>query len=266
MRYLLPLLAVLCLPLSAVRANDGAISMGGTPRLLSSHKTVSMQSEVIRMTVGEEKITTDCRFVFKNDGPAVTVRMGFPDQGRGDVAGAEENEPPGTPLRGTFITFKSYVDGKPIATKIVKGENVGDYWHVKDVRFPANSTVIIRDVYTQIAGTQITGVNTLLGQASYILHTGASWKGNIGSTEVLVTFQRKRPTLPLEPAVLRREVQDKVLYDTDWSKDSHRVYWRGFAIPTVKGNTLRFYRTNWKPTPRSDIYLAFDNKNLRMNP
>lgn len=244
------------------RANDGALSKGGTPRLISGHSSVSMQSEVIRMTIGEETITTDCRFVFKNDGPACTVRMGFPDQGIGDVPGADHEEPEGskTPARGTFRSFRSYINGKPVPTKVIRSGEPGGYWHVKEVRFPAKSTVTVRDVYTQIVGAQITGANSVLSQAVYILRTGASWKGNIGSTEVLVTFRRPRPTLPLEPMALKRGSEEDTLFRTDWTKASNRIYWRGFAIPTASGNTLRFVRKNWRPTDRSDLYLAFDNR------
>ncbi len=56
-----------CTPLSAL-ANDGGISMGGTPRLLSGHPSVEMQSEVINMKVGDKQVEVECNFVFVNTG------------------------------------------------------------------------------------------------------------------------------------------------------------------------------------------------------
>lgn len=256
------LLAVFLATVASCRANDGALSLGGTPRLMSSHKTVSMQSEVIRMTVGEETVTVDCRFVFRNVGPACTVRMGFPDQGRGDVPGADGADfvNKKKPIKTSFQSFASYVNGRKTATKILRGAGMGEYWHVKMVRFPAKSVVRVRDVYTQPVGAQITSGRSVLSQVSYILRTGASWKGTIGSTDIFVMFQRKRPASPLRPAGLKRGQEDKTLFETDWTGDAHRVYWRGFAAPTVQGNTLHFRRRNWRPTDRSDLYLAFDNR------
>src|SRR4028118_808793 len=65
-------------------ANDAGISFGGSPRLLKGHPSVAMASEVIVMTIDEEKVTVDCNFVFKNNGKATQVRMGFPDEGQGE--------------------------------------------------------------------------------------------------------------------------------------------------------------------------------------
>ena len=73
-------------------ANDGGIHMGGSPGLLHGHPTVTMTGEVIKMTVDDAKVTVDCRFVFTNNGPACTVRMGFPDQGVGADDPDEEVE------------------------------------------------------------------------------------------------------------------------------------------------------------------------------
>ncbi len=133
-------------------ANDGGISMGGTPRLLSGHPSVSMTSEVINIVVDKDGYTVDCRFVFTNTGPACAVRMGFPDEGSGANDPDEENgaeDIQHTPPRTTFTSFRSYIDGNPAATKLVRGSEEGHYWHTKMVRFPANGVRRIRDVYTQ---------------------------------------------------------------------------------------------------------------------
>ncbi|MEP6757329.1 MAG: hypothetical protein ABJA67_17630, partial [Chthonomonadales bacterium] len=64
---------------SPTMANDGGISMGGSPKLLKGHPSVIMQSEIIRLNVKSEYVEVDCNFVFVNRGKKCTVRMGFPD-------------------------------------------------------------------------------------------------------------------------------------------------------------------------------------------
>ncbi len=97
-------------------ADDGGISFGGSPHLLKGHKSVSMRTEQIRIDVHEKIINVDCKFVFHNDGPACTVRMGFPDEGLG---AAEPYQgfpvPTGAKLKATFESYVSYVDGKKLA-------------------------------------------------------------------------------------------------------------------------------------------------------
>src|SRR5205085_272313 len=140
---------------ATARANDGGIAFGGSPGLLEGHQSVSMANEVVRMTVGDENATVDCRFVFKNNGPACVAR-----------------------------TY-------------------------------------------------------------YILHTGASWHGDIGRTEVVVTLNRRRMTAPVNPVALSR-VPKRNPYD--WSLSNWRpgtVVYQGPCVPTISGKTLRFVRSRW---------------------
>lgn len=135
--------------LDPARADDGGVSFGGSPRLLSGHKTASMQSEVIRMNVGAQNVRVDCQFVFQNAGPACTVRMGFFDEGRGSEDPDQEMDPAHPkPPHGTFTSYASFVDGARVRTQTVRAEKEGDFWHVKTVRFgrgrPGASMMCIR--------------------------------------------------------------------------------------------------------------------------
>jgi len=237
-------------------ANDGEIAFGGSPRLLKGHSTVSMQSERVKVDVGEETVTVDCRFVFRNNGPACSVRMGFPDEGQGGANPEQDGQVP-VP-RGTFTSFRSYVDGRPQATRLIRADRPGKYWHAKTVRFPARGQRLVRNVYTLPVGSQITRTSSLVRQAFYVLHTGASWNGPIGRTEVEVVFHRKRMAAPLRPVRMSRSGRDGV-YAAKWAGDRARVYYQGPGRPQVSGKTLRFVRTNWRPAPSDDILLFFDN-------
>ncbi|HVF85853.1 MAG TPA: DUF4424 family protein [Abditibacteriaceae bacterium] len=243
------------------RANDGGIAWGGSPRLLSSHPSVAMQSEIITMNVGKENVSVDCRFVFKNYGRATTVRMGFPDEGRGDTPHQTEFETrtPGKKAVTAFTSFKSWVNGVPVKTQLIRSNESQLSWHAKSVFFPESSTRIVRDLYTVPVGGQI-GLHGYYHQTSYTLHTGASWRGAIRRSEIIVNFINTGGANQLNPVSIRslKAENDNVEF-VDWSKlPRGTIIYKGNLKPTAKGRTLRFVRTNWNPTEQDDIFLAFN--------
>lgn len=255
-----------CHPASA---NDGGLAQGGSPRLLKGHPSVIMTSEVIHITVREAEITADCQFVFTNHGPACTARMGFPDEGTG-MLDPDEEAPPNfmkTPPRTTFRSFRSYVDGTLVPTHLIRADKPGKYWHAKQVYFPAHSVRRVRDVYTQETGG---GVATLdyntahpkgarADQLGYILHTGSSWHGPIGRTEIDVTFACKAITGNLRPVPLQQATTNNdALEVTGAMMTANTIVWKGPVIPKVKGKTLQFVRKNWRPTEHDDLELTYN--------
>jgi hypothetical protein len=241
-------------------ANDGGIALGGNPRLLNSHPSVQMTSEHIRLTVEDRQVRVDCDFVFTNHGSGCVVRMGFPDVGIGAHDPDEETEiPMAQPPHTTFTSFRSYVDGRLVTTKLIRADTEGHYWHTKSVRFPAHSVVHIRDVYTQRVGGGITedGKGSA-EQVGYIVHTGASWHGPIGHTQIDVTFhcsQIHGTPVPVAVTNVARNGDGRALIRPVSSSDT--VVWKGPCVPTVQGNTLRFVRTNWRPTTNDDLELTY---------
>jgi hypothetical protein len=273
-----------CLLALSIRAtaNDGGIQMGGSPGLLNGHPTVTMTSEVISMTVTDDKVTVDCQFVFTNHGPACTVRMGFPDQGENAFDPDEEadlKQVLKTPPKTTFDSFRSYVEGKACKTELIRADEEGKYWHTKMVQFPAHGVLHIRDVYTQKTSGGIANMSkdgSVTGSAAnvaYILHTGASWHGNIGRTEVDVNFRGKAITgplhvVPLSKVANRPDEQDKSLPHNPLSGRNvnarsfppNTVVWTGPCAPKVEGKTLRFVIENWRPKRADDLQLTYDYK------
>src|SRR5271170_2146618 len=141
-------------------ADDGGISFGGSPQLLSGHASVAMQSEVVQIEVHDKVIKADCNFEFHNNGPACTVRMGFPDEGLGAAEPFQgEPLPKGKDLHATFLSYDSYVDGKKVPTELVPTDDRSLFWHTKTVTFKGNSECKIRDVYTLPPGAQVTNEN-----------------------------------------------------------------------------------------------------------
>jgi len=173
---------MLCLLLgraSTVSADDGGIAnVGGAATLLKDQGHIRMLSEVVRARVSTKTIEVDCVFVMENHGPADTVLIGFPDRSSGADANA-------SPMR----SFRSWVDGVEVPCETLSdAERTGDqqwsYWWTKRVPFAAGSTRVIRDHYVAEPGYSVDGSQTF----QYVLETGASWAGTIGSAEIVVTF------------------------------------------------------------------------------
>ncbi|HLK57709.1 MAG TPA: hypothetical protein VKU00_14180 [Chthonomonadaceae bacterium] len=236
--------------MGAVRADDGWIAYGGNPGLLSGHPTVSMVSEIIQVDVGDKKLTVDCHFVFKNDGPARRVRMGFPDID--DHRGEEPDEAKKPPV-GALDSFRSYVDGKEVTTHLIRADKTEDVWHEKTVTFAAHSRVKVRDIYTTgvgAAGHVNGGYIHIIG---YQLDTGASWKGPIGKVTVNVTFHRKHMKVPLKLAAFTEDSAKEVRMIADG-----KVLYKGPCKPTVQGRTVSFVCSHLKPGKKDNIFLYFD--------
>lgn len=248
---------LLCLLAGSARANDASLSTSGTPKLMNGHPSIVMESEVVRMLIEKEKVSVNCEFVFVNRGPATTVRMGFPDN---EVFESEEE---GGELKPHLLSFDSYVDGKQVKTTLTRGAKQGARWHVKDVVFPAKGRRVIRDVYEVPIGARITSRNTNAELVSYLLHTGASWHGNIGNTLLVVTFDRADMPTTLVPRLMEPMAKTKI-FDKTWPSGAATVYYRGPSKPIVTGRILRFSRANWRPGPDDDLLLAFNNRKLKI--
>jgi hypothetical protein len=252
----------LMLPVAA-EADDGGISFGGSPHLLKSHKSVSMQSEVVNIDIHDKSIRVDCLFVFHNQGPACTVRMGFPDHGEGAQEPYQGDPvPTGPQLHATFTSYTSYVDGKKVPTKIVPTADRSLYWHTKTVTFKANSDCIIRDIYTLPPGQQVTDENGLYTQTYYVLQTGSSWRGTIKKAEIIVKFEPDSLLAPIHLKPLSA-LPEKNIKDVKWSQlPAGTLIYEGPCRPVLKEDTLRFVRTNFEPGSRDDIHLYYGYRKL----
>jgi len=257
--------AMMLLVSPAAHADDGGISFGGNPHLLKGHATVAMKDEVVKMDVGEKIINVDCKFVFHNSGPACTVRVGFPDEGTG-AAEPYQGEPVPKHPKATFVTYESWVDEKKVKTELVPTNDRSLYWHAKTVTFKANSDCVIRDLYTLPPGGQVTNENGLYQQTYYVLHTGASWHGPIGRAEIIVNFA---PDLVTKPMIVKAlsSMQKLRPDEMKWSTFlPHTILYEGLSQPEVETNTLRFVRTNFKPTKQDDVHLYYGYKKLTNMP
>lgn len=254
---------IVLLVTSLAHANDGALTLGGSPKLMKGHPTVRMQSEVIQVWTDGEKVKVECDFVFVNDGAACTVKMGFPDVGYGDGDPYEDDD--GKTPKSVMTRFDSWVNGVKVETAMERVEVAGSpqTWRTKSVSFPAKGTVKVRDVYEQECGGGVmpSAMPMTAKEIGYIVHTGSSWKGKIGRSEIRFTLAGKKSLTLMTLAEVATRDPDGV-YNFKKMPKPDIVVWQKRGKPTVKGNVVTWVRTNWRPTGEDDPGLLFDFRGM----
>lgn len=185
-RILIPLILLVSLLQLPVRANDSAvIGAGGRWKRQGSGKTsVRMVKESVLLTLDQiNSYTVQADFEFKNLGPATTVKMGFPEDGFGDI----DNKAFKT--RSAFNDFETRVDGQKTAvTRLpaaIDEEEYTAFW-VKSVSFKRGQTRKIQVKYRAPYGSIADPVNT---SCSYDF-TGGNWFGTVEQSVLTVRFAR----------------------------------------------------------------------------
>ena len=222
----------LCLTLlvNATWADDGfASGQGGTPGALREHPTIRMVSEVVTLRVPSRQV--EARFVFRNEGPACTVSMGFPEDSWDD--GKER-------ARQSFTHFQSWVDGQPMRRRwvsppppLASGRQYAGLWMAK-VRFDRGQTRVITDRY--VAGGEYTSDG--LQHLSYTLVSGATWKGSIGDGLIRVLFDDSQGWVyRTHPASTQRpgQVLEWRFHDLEPNEDFSVSWQPAFTCLTVNG-------------------------------
>jgi hypothetical protein len=188
--------------LHPAQANDAPVNLqgGGAQVLAGAVYAISMDSEVVKITLGKTSYTVDATFNFLNTGESMRVDVGFPKRGAGWL-GDDFHQV------SDFLKFETWVEGKPVqfveapGTVSIEGsytlpglidyikqtkklENlknlmVRDYrWMVKEkVLFPGSKTTSTRVRYE--APYQNFGAECK-GGLTYIYGTGSHWKGKKG--------------------------------------------------------------------------------------
>lgn len=253
---LLLLASHLILQGQAANADAGWITAGGSAHLIEDKTgTVSMQSEVVKIRVSKHMIRTDCSFVFKNAGPACTVRMGFPDQASMPMHDPRKH------IRGSFLSFSAFVDGKKIKSEVIEDNHVKDgfgVWHASDVAFGENESKIVRNVYKVRPGICPVSEKTYAKSVYYILKTAASWGEPVKQGDIYVKFDRLAV-----PTALKIDVdKNSNELDSDWDKHSpYNIVWGGNIKPKLEGRTVHFSFSNLIPSEDDDIFLLYDRMN-----
>jgi hypothetical protein len=93
-------------------ANDAPVKIlggGATPSPLTGPITenIAMESEVVRITLGERTFVVDARFVLNNFGNAAELWVGFPKRGLGRISHDFNST-------SDFITFETWVNEEKV--------------------------------------------------------------------------------------------------------------------------------------------------------
>jgi hypothetical protein len=165
---------------SIVYANDGAATgIGGRWRMLKGeHPQVQMVSERVRIVQQKSGyFLTTADFVFRNHGPATTVKMGFPEEKSGDSA---------TDSLSLFH-FRSWVDGRLV--KVQRHKTIDRYsefvalW-TKTVQFKKGAIRRIRVRYLSQSG----GGDSNGGKWTSYNFTGGNWYGKVRESILDIRF------------------------------------------------------------------------------
>ncbi len=174
--------------------SDDAVvfATGGTARLMRPHASIRMVREEVRIKLYPDRAEVDCTFVFKNEGKATTVQIGFPETLQEGTDTSAQTAP-------TLRNFRAYLDGKPVSYRILKaserrGEYGIAYWYVRTVHFAAGQQRTTRVTYSAELGYDSGGRNLF----QYVLHTGASWKGSIGYGRIVIDERSLLPDYAVE--------------------------------------------------------------------
>lgn len=168
---------------TADEANWAAIGSAGN---FSKSRTVQMLRETVNVALDDAGMHVKASFWFKNHGRAQTIQMGFPDH-----MSHANLDPASHEKVGGMKWFKSSVDGTPIkVTRTLVDSDAGEYtsaW-VKTVTFSAGQIRRVDVAY--FASHGFTGDGYI--SDSYILKTGATWKGPILSGKVAIDWSNLR--------------------------------------------------------------------------
>lgn len=161
-------IALLIVAVGGANADDTIVSrVGGTAKMIKGHPTIRMVREHVRIEPVSGKVVAT--FIFKNEGPNQTVLIGFPET---DYIG-----------KAPYKDFWSSVDGKPVGVTPITGsfgkDQKGRYW-TKRVSFEKGQTREVMVGYFGGKGEVSDGQRFM----SYILKSGAAWKGTIGQVRI----------------------------------------------------------------------------------
>ena len=183
-------------------ADDGYFRGMGNTAMPIYHTNIEMVSEVVNITYGEP-ISVECEFIFKNSGEHETIQMGFPDSPR-NPRGRD-----GQRQTGSIENFITLIDGVSVEVHRKRGIANKDFpkldeypnvfaWKVNLAKGEIKRVINKYQFYSnQISNGDIS--------ISYILKTGALWKGAIGKADIYFHFNDLDPRFLYKYGIEPRE-------------------------------------------------------------
>jgi hypothetical protein len=221
---------ITCLPISEKTAADDC-NMGRTPDGVYPmyDSSITMVSEDVSINLATGNV--QCIFVFRNDGPAKDVLMGFPGV---PIIKDEENQYL-IEERGSIRNFAASDNGTPLSVKMEKHNRPTNYswawdmeyadWYTFMVHFESQETKTVSNSY-QVKNTVYSNGDIVTG---YVITTGKAWKDNIGQARISFELGDVKP------------------YEILWVKPDRFIY---------KGNSLLWQDFDFEP--ESDLAICYN--------
>jgi hypothetical protein len=155
---------------------------GGGIKLLDGKETsISLDSEIVKIELGNTTYTVDATFDLFNHAKTRTHKVGFPKYGYGALKGIDD-----------FTRLEIWVNDEEDSFTEVQGEAKIDgsfleetRWLVKEVEFKGYEKATIRVRYT-IHGYEVASLHQWNYGAQYLHGTGRYWKDNIKKATFIV--------------------------------------------------------------------------------
>jgi len=194
-----------------VNADAGPVHLFGVNITPYEENNIRLEKENLSIDFkSSDDVYVDAKFVFVNEGDKISLKMGFPfgiSRDKGNVIFPKD------------INVK--IDGKSVETSYITTEtSIYDPWVYFDTSFNKGETKTVEVSYRAVP---------LGGYFSYVLNTGALWKGPIGTLYIDIKF----PITPAYPYLLNLKPQ-------------------GY---TIQGNEAIYHLTNFEP--KEDIEIEF---------
>jgi hypothetical protein len=243
-------LLLLALP-TVVSANDFEVEgVGGSWQpIKEKNNKIRMVKESVRINISGPTYEVTADFTFKNNGPAKTINMAFPERGEG--AGVDPRHDIG------FTRFVTYVNGKStkvrrVITKTVDDGSDGSYqalW-IKQVSFKQGETKQVRVAYHAVPGNQA-GKGFF---ASYDF-TGQDWSGDVAESTLTVKLDPHlkflKSTFKDKQFQMHRGGGEFTAGWTNWQAQGHFQFWFN---PTKA--TSRSVQQSYWPSPGAPRYTV----------
>jgi hypothetical protein len=174
--------------ISTTSADDTEFAGEGETVWPIESKEIEMVAETVLVQPAEIGWDANCIFILKNTGESTEVQVGCPDV---------TDEGPGADLtEGTIKSFRCFVDGKEVQVEHKAGINDSlnsrltyPFAYVWRMSFKKGQVRAVRNTYN-FGGLYISDGTIEL---TYILKTGALWKGKIGVADIIFNLGKLDP-------------------------------------------------------------------------
>ncbi|MHB9029712.1 MAG: tetratricopeptide repeat protein [Candidatus Latescibacterota bacterium] len=205
-------------------ANDAPVKSVGKAIQPLKDVPVRMVAEEVRIYLSAASAYVSCLFTLRNEGTPGTIEVGFPRGWEGDLINftAKNARIPGTYPVKTLAEMPEW--GEFNNAKL-------PWWKVFEVSFDASApTVVVENAYTSHLRSRD---NLLMADLhfTYIMTTGAPWKGPIGDAAITVYLRN----IPFEQIT--------------------HISPQGY---TRAGNQIRWHFTNFEPSQNIEIGIMTD--------